>query len=112
MSFHVAMLPAALEDLKAIWHYIGITNENPDAADTVVRSICGAIALLPRFPERGTCCLELVEQCADVRRLNVASHTIYYRVGDGVIEVGRIVHDRRHREETLRRWLLGGERPA
>ena len=103
MAKPIVLSSAACEDLGGIWHYIAIVNHNPDAAESLLRTIQETIALLPRFPARGVQCGGNFPQ--NVRRITVSGHSIYYRTINDTIEIARILDDRRDREETLRRWL-------
>ena len=104
MPYTVSISSAAYDDLKETWAYIAV-NGGPDLATTVVGSIREALKSLATFPRLGKPCTPFEGIIKDVRRLSVGGYAIYYRFREQKIEVGRIVHQRRHRESILYQWL-------
>jgi plasmid stabilization system protein ParE len=103
MACTVRFSPAAHRDLSNAWEYV---SEHQDDATTreILRRIRDAVKQLVSFPELGSVCEEF-DLAFDVRRLVVSGYAVYYRHRDETIEVSRILHERRHRESVLARWL-------
>lgn len=57
------LAPAAQEDVRDHWHYIGIDNHNPDAADRIVNLFFEKFELFARHPEIG----EVAHEFQDIR---------------------------------------------
>lgn len=77
----------AEQDLDDIWLHSAETWSWPQA-DRYLTTILERLDDLGRGHTRG----RVVDFLDDVRRLNVASHAIYYRDGDGGVLVLRILH--------------------
>jgi toxin ParE1/3/4 len=95
--------PRALADLEAIWDYIAIEQDRPDAATNQLLRFYEKFELLASQPLMG----ELREDLRRGLRIFVADSYIilYHPLSDG-IEVTGIVHAARHIE-----WLFrSGER--
>jgi toxin ParE1/3/4 len=95
--------PRALADLQAIWDYVAIEQDRPDAANNQLLRFHDKFALLASQPLMG----ELREDLRPRLRIFVADSYIilYYPLDDGIEVVG-IVHAARHIE-----WLFqSGER--
>ena len=101
---NIVVATKAKADLEELWHQIAAQDENPGAADRVLIEIQGAFALLSRFPDAGRHSFELEIHVPTLRQFHVAGHVIYYRERDGVLEVGRILHDSRDRDRAIREW--------
>ncbi|MEN6449173.1 MAG: type II toxin-antitoxin system RelE/ParE family toxin [Thermoguttaceae bacterium] len=90
--------PRAEADLQAIWDYIGIEHDSPDAAGNQLRRFHDKFAALASQPLMG-------ERRDDLRpglRIFVADNYVilYYPLCDGIEVVG-VVHAARHIE-----WLF------
>jgi len=84
------LAPRARADLVNIWHY-GATTWSPDQADDYLDTLRDLLIQLTRNPHLG---LPAPELHPDLYRFPHASHTVYYRIVDGGIEVARILHQR------------------
>jgi len=90
------------DDLTAIWRYIGVEKGNVEAAIQTLQSIRDKLLLLPRFPQLGRRCGEFDDFVPGLMALSVEGYVVYYRlIDDDVIEVGRVVHTRREREQIV-----------
>ncbi len=82
----------AARDLREIWKYI--TQDNPNAANRLVKRFQYSFDLLAKMPRLGG----VREQYAPgLRSFPVGNYVVYYRVlhGDPAIEILRILHGRR-----------------
>ena len=86
----------AESDLVGIWTYIA--RDNPDAADRVIRRIDERLRLLVADPTMG----EQIEHLRPgLRATAVGNYVVYYSgIQDG-IEVYRVLHAARRREDHL-----------
>ncbi len=83
--------PAARVDLERIWDYTA-DRWGDDQAEEYLRDVERAIERLVGNPMIGRACDEVRPR---YRKHAVGSHTLYYRiVGNGVIDVVRILHQR------------------
>lgn len=83
-------------DLAEIWTYIA--QDNPDAADRVIRRIDQRLRLLVADPTMG----ESMEQHRPgLRATAVGNYVIYYSATLDGIEVYRVLHAARRREDHL-----------
>ena len=99
----VVLSPQALDDLRAIWDYIGKEQNNPRAADDQLARFHKKFVLLAGQPLMG----QLREDLRPGLRIFAAdNYIILYYPGEVGIEVVGIVHAARHLE-----WLYtSGER--
>ena len=94
MSYEVVYAPLAIEDLDAIWEYLGVDCENEAAATKTVDAIMNRIDTLSSFPESGT---PLDARCIihSSHRFVVSGHYLaFYRTGNGRVYVDRILDGR------------------
>lgn len=83
----------AEEDLIAIWQYVARDSEA--AADRLLDRIENRWRQLAIYPSSGP----LREDIApDIRHLIVGEYLTFYRVGEGAIEILRVLHGRRRIE--------------
>jgi toxin ParE1/3/4 len=89
--------PEARADLADIWtHYAGAAGLQ--TADKIVRDIHAACRPLEHFPLAGRTRDELRH---GLRSLAVRPHVVFYRVVDGVPEIGRVLDGRRDLDEIF-----------
>jgi toxin ParE1/3/4 len=93
--------PQAVADLQAVWDYIGIEKDSPDAANRQLLRFHEKFALLATQPLMG----QLRDDLRPGLRIFVADSYVilYYAVDDGIEVIG-IVHAARHIE-----WLFQSE---
>lgn len=91
---------AALRDIEDILVY---TREhwNPSQAAAYRRSLCNAFRTLAANPQLGRPRDELA---AGLRTHTSGSHTIYYRIVNGVVTISRVLHSRQ--DESRLQWTL------
>lgn len=95
----VRFLPAARDDLIAIYDYVA-DNAGPDTAMGYVGRIEQACYALATFPERGT---RRDEWSPGVRTIGFERRaTIVFRVRDGSVEIVRVLAAGRNVEAHLR----------
>jgi len=83
-------------DLAEIWSYIA--RDNPDAADRLIRRIDERLRLLLDNPTLGD---SMERFRAGLRATAVGNYVIYYRSVEKGIEVYRVLHAARQREDHL-----------
>jgi toxin ParE1/3/4 len=86
----------AEEDLLEIWDYVA--DDDPDAADALLRKIAAAMQMIAENPEAGRLRLELAP---DIRSFGVGKYLIFYRSTEGGILVVRILHGARDLPDLL-----------
>jgi toxin ParE1/3/4 len=86
----VILMPAAQEDLRAVYDYYA--ERNPDAADRVVGAILKAANGLPQYPLIGK-----QGEVAGTRERLVTRYPyrVVYHIVDDTVEVLRIIHGAR-----------------
>lgn len=82
--------PAAREDLDDIFDYIA--SDNPVAAGRFVGVLKGTCKRIAEFPNIGVVRDDLAP---GMRCLPVGNYLIFYRSGDGKVEVVRVLHGSR-----------------
>ena len=93
--------PEALEDLWEIWNYIGVENENPEAADRLWAEIDRACEALSKRPALGHRRKDLTAD-PDVLFYCVHDHyLVIYRKGTEPLEIARVLHGARDVEDEL-----------
>jgi toxin ParE1/3/4 len=90
MPLSLRRWPQARADLKEIW--LSIAENNLRAADGVLDRIDSALSMLTEQPEAGRSRDELR---AGLRYSPVGSYLVFYSVGQGVIDVRRVLHGAR-----------------
>jgi toxin ParE1/3/4 len=81
---------AAHGGLDEIWFYIA--QDNPDAADRIIRTRVSRFAMLAGMPEVGR---RREELSARLRSLPVGNYVIFYRPLENGVEVVRVLHGAR-----------------
>ena len=90
--------PLAEEDYREIWRYIA--QDNPDAADRLLRRIDEKLLLYAEYPRMGT---SRENWSAGMRSFCVGKYVVFYRiVGEG-IELVRVLHGMRDLKALLKR---------
>jgi len=99
--YKLRFLPLFAEDLSGIVHYISNKLQNPAAAENLVDLIQNAIR------ERSTCAEafesyhSLKERQYSYYRIYVKNYMIFYVVIDDVMEVRRILYNKRNLPENI-----------
>ncbi|NQU19968.1 MAG: type II toxin-antitoxin system RelE/ParE family toxin [Candidatus Nealsonbacteria bacterium] len=83
-------------DLAEIWTYIA--EDNPEAADRLIRRVDERLRLLLVDPTMGEC---MEHYRRGLRATAVGNYVIYYSPTEGGIEVYRVLHAARQREDHL-----------
>ena len=86
--------PQAIEDLREIRDYVGITLKNPAAADRIARRILEACERLTLFPCSGMSFEEKTGYVSDLRVLFLENYLAVYRVEAEYVSVARILDAR------------------
>lgn len=95
--------PLAEEDFREIWRHIA--QDNPDAADGLLRRIDEKLELYAERPNMGTNRSRLAR---GLRSFPVGNYLVFYRVIPEGIELVRVLHGMR-RLRSLLRGKSGGE---
>jgi toxin ParE1/3/4 len=90
MSAIVRRSPLAEQDYREIWRYIA--NDNPDAADRLLRKIDSKLHLYAENPRMGTARDALAP---GLRSFSVGNYLVFYRIVTGGIELVRVLHGAR-----------------
>ena len=84
--------PLAKQDLEDIWEYIGISNDNPTAADRVIERFFEQFRQLAATPRIGQMCDQIR---LGLRRFPVGNYVIFYSHEASGLQVERILHGAR-----------------
>ena len=86
----IALTPRAQRDLDEIWNY---TEAKWGAAQAGVYTgqLWQAIETVAAYPAAGRACDDIR---ATYRKYAVGSHVVFYRTGDGGVDIVRILHRR------------------
>ena len=101
----VVLSSAAQDDLRWVGEYIAVEVGNTEAAGEILRAIQGTMVMIARFPKMGKRCKDFEHYVPKLRSIGSGGYRIYYRIVDEIIEVGRIVHDRREQERAIVEWV-------
>ncbi len=83
--------PRARDDLLDIWNYFaGVAS--PDVADRLLRDIADASARLVQNPLLGRARDDVFPA---LRQILMLPYAIFYLIGDGSIEIVRVIHTKR-----------------
>src|SRR3989344_2134434 len=86
----ILLTPQAHEDLLDIWVYIA--KNSPHAADRALNHIDQRLKLLARSPRIGR---NRAELASGLRSHPAGSYVVFYRIGEKILEVIRILHGSR-----------------
>lgn len=89
--------PLAEQDFREIWRYIA--QDNPDAADRLLRRIDEKLELYAERPNMGTNRSRLAR---GLRSFPVGNYIVFYRVVAEGIELVRVLHGMRRLRSLLR----------
>ena len=90
--------PLTEEDFREIWRYIA--QDNPDAADKLLRRIDEKLLLYAEYPRMGTSREHWVP---GVRSFSVGKYVVFYRIVAEGIELVRVLHGMRDMKALLKR---------
>lgn len=99
MTRRVRVLRRAQADLLEIQRYIG--QDNPTAAEDLIKAILDLLDSLGEFSERGSIPKDAALHAAGYRYLRHGEYLIFYKVLRSQVRVYRIVHGRRRYEDIL-----------
>jgi toxin ParE1/3/4 len=81
--------------LEAVWEYIGVEKDRPDAAHRVIERLYEAFHFLGSQPLSGEARQDLADLVPGVRSFSVGSYVIYYHPTSEGVRVGRVIHGAR-----------------
>ena|SRR5215469_8962078 len=87
----VVWAPRAKRDLQELWRYYQRV-ASPEIADKLLREISAAGE---RLAEQGLTWRTRDEILPGLRSVTVHPYTVFYRVKNGVVEIARVLHERR-----------------
>jgi toxin ParE1/3/4 len=90
--------PLAEEDSREIWRYIA--QDNPDAADRLLRRIDEKLLLYAEYPHMGT---PRENWARGLRSFCVGKYVVFYRIVAEGIELVRVLHGMRDLKTLLKR---------
>lgn len=88
------------DDLEDIWEYVA--QNDPDAANKLIKAITGKFKLLRDHPQIGR---EENRLLGTLRSFPVSSYIIFYKPFDNGVEILRILHKARDIEKILGRFI-------
>ena len=88
---HVFWAPRSKRDLREVWRYYARV-ASPEIADKLLREIS---TTGERLRERAHMWRVRDEILPGLRSVLVHPYTIFYRLNDGVVEIVRVLHERR-----------------
>ncbi len=86
----IKVAAAAEEDLKEIWAYVA--ENNPEAANRLIKEITRRFAILRDHPHMGR---EQGKLLVNLRSFAVKNYIIFYQPFEGGIEILRVLHGSR-----------------
>lgn len=101
MSRKVLYSKAAIGDLDGIAEWVAGETGDADGARRVVRRIVERVGLPGDFPEMGRELPEAIGAGMGYRHLVVGAWRVFYRVGENVMWVDRVLHSRRNHMVAL-----------
>ena len=108
-TYPLAISPAVYDDLVEIRTYISETLSNPEAAQSIVRDLLGAIQSLSELPSRGTLLKTVVPLPVAYRFIPCHKYLIFYRLTEeDTVFVSRVLL----RNRNHWRLLLQDDFPA
>ncbi len=104
MKARYRLAPAAQQDIREHWHYIGIANHSPDAADRVVDLFFEKFELFATHPEIGELAHDFQDIRPGMRLFPAGSYVIYYRPIDNnqIVEVLHVLRGERDASVIIR----------
>jgi plasmid stabilization system protein ParE len=97
-SRRVVWAPRAKQDLRDIWRYYARV-VSPDTADKLLLEIDYASS---RLADHALMWRARDEVMVGLRAVLAHPYTIFYRVGDAVVEIVRVLHERRNFPEAFK----------
>lgn len=94
----------AESDLREIWAYVA--ENNPSAADKLLKELLQKIRLLADNPELGK---ERSEIVVNLRSLPVRKYIVFYSLNEDAVEIYRVLHASRNIEEMFEDYFSGLE---
>ncbi|HST50446.1 MAG TPA: type II toxin-antitoxin system RelE/ParE family toxin [Pyrinomonadaceae bacterium] len=92
----IRVAAAAEEDLKAIWAYVA--ENNPEAANKLIKEITRRFAILRDHPHMGR---EQDKLLVNLRSFSVKNYVIFYQPFEGGVEILRVLHGSRDIESIF-----------
>ncbi|HEY8561611.1 MAG TPA: type II toxin-antitoxin system RelE/ParE family toxin [Pyrinomonadaceae bacterium] len=99
---NVKLSDFAAADLKEIWEYVA--ENNPSAAETLVREILQKIRLLPENPQMGKSRDEIF---VGLQSFPVKNYVVFYAPIEDGVENYRVLHGRRDIEGMFEDYFEG-----
>jgi toxin ParE1/3/4 len=87
MTDSYRLTPEALQDLNAIWDYVGA--DNPRAADALIAQLLRTCELLAQSPRLGR---RRDDLAPDLRSHPVGNYLIFYRLHADVVQIVRFLY--------------------
>ena len=100
-KYKLRFLPMFEDDLNEVVGYISDHLKNPHAAEKLIDEIQGAIQNRLNNPESFEKYHSVIERQYPYYRIYVKSYTVFYVVIDDVMEVRRLVYNKRNITEQI-----------
>ena len=89
-------------DLREVWSYVA--ENNPAAADKLIKELLEKIRSLPRNPALGRDRSEII---INLRSLPVKKYVVFYLIAGDGIEIYRVLHSSRNIDELFNDYIGG-----
>jgi toxin ParE1/3/4 len=103
----VVWAPKSKQDLREVWRYYARV-ASPDIADKLLREIDQAGE---RLAEQALMWRARDEVMPGLRSVLIHPYTVFYRVQDGVVEIVRVLHERRNFPDIFSSRNVGNRPP-
>ena len=97
----IRLSPSALADLTELKDYIAVESGSESLAKKTVEEILKRIRMLSAFPEIGTPLASVMEFDTPYRFLVCKNYHVFYRMDGDVVQIVRILHNRRNYMQIL-----------
>ena len=95
-TYTIRVLPAFITEMQAIMHYISNDLRNPQAAERLMSEVRRAIEKRSKAPEAFEPYHSKKERRYPYYRIQIGNYLILYVVIDDVMEVRRMIYQRRN----------------
>ena len=100
MSYTIVYSPEAQSDLDKIWDEVYETSKNFEIADQYIEGLRNAIRQKKQYPKTGSL-LNYMGESTGIYYVPFKKYTVFYRIRDKKIEVGRVLFSRSDYMKTL-----------
>ena len=95
--------PSAKKDIKSIYEYISVILNNPVSAQKLISKFLKVFESLTMFPKRFPVVNNGFIKEKEIRRINIDSYSVFYRVKEKKIEILRVIYSKLNIIEILKK---------